>query len=48
MQKRFLSPSETFKLLLLRCQYPTQLLEEIHIKVTRCVKMFLLLTNKVQ
>ena len=25
MQKRFVSPSEIFKLLLLGCQYPTQL-----------------------
>ena len=44
-------PSENFELLLLGCQYGhmvTQLQEEIQTKVTRCVKMFSLLTIKLQ
>ena len=45
------NPSENFELLLLGCQYGhmvTQLQEEIQTKVTRCVKMFSLLTIKLQ
>ena len=47
MQKRSFPPSESFKLLLLACQCGHTIEEGIHTKIKRCVKMFLLLTNKV-
>ena len=48
MQKSSTHTSETFKLLLLGCQYGHTKVGNTNRKVTRCVKMFLLLTNKVQ